>query len=120
MPQIFKRFWRFEKCVALWCLLFSHSSLVFPDDCSPTPVCSKIGFKAAVFVGRVLKTCPSGGSSGLTGCVFRFAIVEAFKGITKETTEMELIDFPGGASFQLGKEYLIFASSPSPEGFDKF
>ena len=123
MTQIPKTFSRFEKCVALCCLLFCHSSLVFPNDCSPTPACSKIGFKSAVFVGRVLETCPSAGSSGVTGCVFRFSIVEAFKGNTNGTTEIELIDFPGGAGpsfFQLSKEYLIFASSPSPDGFDKF
>ena len=72
-------------------------------DCVYVPPCALIHQSAAIFVGRTLDEGPGGDGP------FHFQIVEAFKGLEKGATEIELQAGVCGARYKRGQRYLVLA-----------
>jgi hypothetical protein len=93
------------------------------DACScavPKPACEAAWTTAAIFSGRVLTVHSSQPKKGpfIPRTRVRFAVVEAFKGVSDKEIEVETGGGGGdcGYRFRQGSEYLVYAHAPGQGG----
>ena len=99
-------------CYRALAVLVMFMAVLLPawsQDCVPAPgPSSLLKTSEAVFVGTV---------TGLSSETFRFHVTEAFKGVRGNHYEVGAVGGMGFGSFQIGKQYLVFAYNvPASDG----